>query len=110
MIDFDNPEHLALLRSNAEDVIKKAHSLQYMKTSEGWGIVLEAFDDIEGKALHQLSEQQPGNDTAILAAHSVWYSVKHAYANVRKAVDDAILDGMQAAELLQDIDKNDNWS
>lgn len=105
MIDYDDPEQLEALKGAAEDTIQKAHALLYLKGTEGWKIVLTAFDDIERRSLEQLGTILPGDEKSILAAHAVWYSVKNAYANVRKAVDSAIADGAQASQFLSEIDR-----
>jgi len=112
LVDLTDPEQL---EKHLIDAINAANALQLTINTEGWEIIENSFESIESDALEQLGAQQPGNDKAILAAHAVWYSVKNAYLNVRRAVISAIKEGEQATITLAELHasktetKDEDW-
>jgi septation ring formation regulator EzrA len=111
MADYDYDQNV---EEQLLEQINTANALRFTLTTEGWDIIDKSFQSIEEDALTQLGEQQPGNDKAILAAFSVWYSVRNAYNNVKEAVSSAIQAGEMAKITLGEIrnipNDNDDWA
>ena len=95
-----------------EDKVHKATSLRLMVDTDGWGILLETFQDMKENQLAQLSEQVPGNEKAILAAHAVWYAVVHTLDQIVFAVNSAISEGEAARRELEltNTTQEEDWS
>jgi hypothetical protein len=101
--DIDN----AKIREETEEslllAINKANALQFTISTEGWKILVETFQDMKEDQLHELYRQTPGNEKAILAAHSVWFSVVHTLDEIVTAIDAAIHDGEVARQQLEEL-------
>ena len=111
--DIDGEQLKQALVEEAEDRIRKATSLHFMISTEGWEILLNTFDNMKQDQLSQLSEQVPGNEKAILAAHAVWYAVVHTLDEIVGAVSSAIQDGETAKkelDVLRNTPKEDDWA
>jgi hypothetical protein len=112
--DVEPSDYAKAVQEDRNDRIKKATALMLMKNTEGWAILLSTFEDMKQKQLSVLAAVNPGDEKTILAAHAVWYSVVHALEEVVRAVDLAILDGIEAqrtseGEFPSDKDE-ENWS
>lgn len=108
-VDQDYKKALAL---QAEDQISKANSLAFMVNTEGWEIILSTIEDMKQSQLEHLSEQIPGDEKAILAAHSVWYTTLHTFDNLVNAVTTAINNGQTARQILAELNeqkREDDW-
>jgi len=106
LVDVDSEKVLDNLAQECLDRINTASSLQFMKETEGWKILLETFEDMKHNQLQELGKQNPGNDKAILAAHAVWYSVVHTLDQIIDSVDAAIQDGFAAQQTLAEIGRH----
>lgn len=89
-----------------EDKIHKSTALRLMVNTEGWGILLNTFNDMKENQLAELSSQIPGNEKGILAAHAVWYSVVHTLDQIVSAVTSAINEGDAARQELDLLNQN----
>ena len=111
--DADSEQLKEALKAEAEDRIRKATALSFMIQTEGWEILLNTFENMKQDQLDVLSNQIPGNEKAILAAHSVWYAVVHTLEEVVGAINTAIQDGEAAKKELDHINhvpqQDDNW-
>jgi len=110
ILDIDNENDKFLAITDAETRIQKASALQFMTQTEGWKILLAAFEDMAEDQLEELGRHRPGDDKQILAAHSVWYSVLHTLENIKTAVSSAIQDGeaakVELAQLTHPLDED----
>src|SRR5579859_5847380 len=101
--DADSEQLKEALQAEAEDRIRKATALLFMTQTEGWEILLNTFENMKTDQLDELSNQIPGNEKAILAAHAVWYAVVHTLDEIKTAVNTAIQDGEAAKKELDHL-------
>ena len=103
LVDVDSEKVLDKLAQDCLDRINTASSLRFTIETEGWKILLDTFEQMKQDQLEELSRQPPGDDKAILAAHSVWYSVVHTLDQIQDSVNSAIQDGYAAQQTLAEI-------
>jgi hypothetical protein len=103
IIDVDNEKMLDQLEQQCLERINTANALTFTTGTEGWQILLDTFEDMKQNQLEELSNQTPGNDKAILAAHAVWYSVVHTLDQIVDSATSVIQDGVAAKQTLAEI-------
>ena len=98
---------------DADEKVKIATSLSIMRSTEGWQILLETFEEMKRNQLRELANQSPGDEKAVLAAHAVWSATVHTLNQVVNAVNMAVQEGIEAQEFLEALKhtpKEDDWS
>ncbi len=103
IVDVDAEKVLDDLEQSCIEKINTANALSFTINTEGWKILLDTFEQMKHDQLEELSNQTPGDDKAILAAHAVWYSVVHTLDQIVDSVNSAIQDGFSAKQTLLEI-------
>lgn len=103
VIDYDSQKHLEDLREQSEEQIKVATALAIMKSTDGWKIILDTFEDMKQNQLDVLAKQRPGDEKSILAAHAVWAATVHTLDQIVEAIDTQIRLGEESRQLLESL-------
>lgn len=103
LIDYDSERQIQKLREQSEEQIKVATALHIMRSTEGWQILLDTFEDMKQNQLDVLSKQRPGDEKSILAAHAVWAATVHTLDQIVEAIDQQIRLGEESRELLESL-------
>jgi len=103
IVDVDSEKVLEKIEEQCLERINTANALAFTINTEGWSILLDTFEQMKHDQLEELSNQNPGDDKAILAAHAVWYSVVHTLDQIVDSVNSVIQDGAAAKQTLAEI-------
>lgn len=103
IVDVDSEKVLEQIELNCIDKINTANSISFMVNTDGWKILLDTFEQMKDDQLLELSNQVPGDEKAILAAHAVWYSVVHTLDQIVDSVNAVIQDGSAARQTLAEL-------
>ena len=99
--DINPQDALKFITEEAEEKVKTATALSIMRSTDGWKILLDTFEEMKNNQLRELSKQRPGDEKNILAAHAVWAATVHTLDQVVEAVDSAIHEGILAQDQLE---------
>jgi len=103
IVDIDSEKVLNDLEEQCLERINTANALSFTIGTEGWQILLDTFEQMKHDQLEELSNQVPGDEKAIIAAHAVWYSVVNTLDQNVYSVNSVIQNGTAAKQTLAEI-------
>lgn len=114
LIDVDSIKVLQAAVEEAKEKVKSSTALKIMISTEGWGILLNTFEELKENQLRELAKQAPSDEKAVLAAYAVWSATVHTVNQIIDGINFVIKQGAEAEDFLSSLNQSpnqeDDWS